>query len=116
MDITFKTAKLRKMLNTEAGQAKLGTVMAKRLRRRLDLLEDVDTLAELALPEHLPARCHELSKGRRGGQYQLSVDLEHPYRLIFVPDHDPIPLRETGGLDWSQVTAIRIIGVEDTHG
>ncbi len=26
------------------------------------------------------------------------------------------PEREEGGLDWSQVTAIKIIGVEDTHG
>ena len=60
-------------------------------------------------------RCHELTEGRRRGQFHLSVDLDHPYRLIFVPDHDPIPKREDGGLEWSQVTAIKILGVEDTH-
>jgi len=44
------------------------------------------------------------------------VDLDHPYRLIFVPDHNPVPKREDGGLDWSRVTAVIILGVEDTHG
>jgi len=64
-------------------------------------------------PKSGPSRCHELTGGRRAGQ--LSVDLDHPCRLIFEPDHDPIPLLADGGLDWSKVTAIRILGVEDTH-
>ncbi|MCL2266890.1 MAG: hypothetical protein FWC17_03890 [Treponema sp.] len=45
----------------------------------------------------------------------LSVDLDHPYRLLFVPDHDPVPLKSDGGLDWKQVTAITITEIEDTH-
>ena len=59
-----------------------------------------------------PARCHQL-KGNRAETF--SVDLEHPYRLLFCPNHNPIPVREEGGFDWSQITAIEIIGVEDTH-
>ncbi len=43
------------------------------------------------------------------------MDLDHPYRLIFIPDHGPVPRHEDGGLDWSLVTAITILGVEDTH-
>ncbi len=115
MEIDFKTKKLGKELGTTKGQAKLGTTRAKLLRRRLDLLHNAETLAELAPPYSPPSRCHELGEGKRGKQYQLSVDLDHPYRLIFVPDHDPAPSREEGGLDWSQVTAIKILGVEDTH-
>lgn len=64
-------------------------------------------------PKSPPGRCHELTEGQRSGQ--LSVDLDHPYRLIFVPNHDPVPKQPDGGLDWSQVTAIKILGVEDTH-
>ena len=30
--------------------------------------------------------------------------------------NDPIPLKDDGGLDWTQVTKVRILGVEDTHG
>jgi len=51
--------------------------------------------------------------GKRKGQ--LSVDLEHPYRLVFEPANEPCPRLLDGGLDWSEVTAVRVIGVEDTH-
>jgi hypothetical protein len=61
---------------------------------------------------NLPGRCHELREDRAG---QLSLDLDHPYRLIFEPADNPIPLKPDGGIDWKKVTAIRIIGVEDTH-
>jgi proteic killer suppression protein len=115
MEIDFKSKKLEKELGSAKGQAKMGAIRAKLLRRRLDLLHNAETLADLAPPYSPPARCHELAEGKRGKQHQLSVDLDHPYRLIFVPDHDPMPVREEGGLDWSQVTAIKILGVEDTH-
>lgn len=60
-----------------------------------------------------PRCCHELTGNRKG---QLSMDLDHPYRLIFKPGHDPVPERSEGGLDWRAVTEITIIGVVDTHG
>lgn len=59
-----------------------------------------------------PARCHELTGNRKG---QLSVDLEHPYRLLFIPAHNPIPELKDGGLDWACVTEIEIIDIADTH-
>ncbi len=43
------------------------------------------------------------------------MDLDHPYRLIFVPGDDPVPRKPDGGLDWNHVTAIIILGVENTH-
>ena len=43
------------------------------------------------------------------------MDLDHPYRLIFRPANDPIPKKADGGIDWSAVTIIEILGVEDTH-
>jgi proteic killer suppression protein len=57
-------------------------------------------------------RCHELKGDRQG---TLSVDLDHPYRLIFEPANDPIPRKPDGGLDWTQVTVIRILAVENYH-
>jgi proteic killer suppression protein len=51
--------------------------------------------------------------GDRGGQ--LSVDLEHPYRLLFIPANDPIPVKQDGGLDWAKVTEIEIVEIVDTH-
>ena len=51
--------------------------------------------------------------GNREGQ--LSVDLEHPYRLLFIPANDPVQVMQDGGLDWAQVTEIEIIEIADTH-
>ena len=113
MRISFKTKKLSKELTTDKGLAKRGARQAALIKRRLVLLEAATFLADLGPPYAGPARCHEL-KGNRVGQ--LSVDLDHPFRLLFIPDHKPPPTRPEGGLDWSQVTAVTIIGVEDTHG
>ena len=111
MDIVFGSTKLEKELNdTSLLRRRHGARRAQLIRRRLDELYAADTLAVLrSLPA---ARCHEL-KGDRAGQ--LSVDLDHPYRLIFKPSNNPIPKKPDGGLDWTRVTVVMIIGVEDTH-
>jgi proteic killer suppression protein len=36
-------------------------------------------------------------------------------RLVFEPDHDPIPTLEDGGIDQSAVTRIKILEVVDYH-
>jgi proteic killer suppression protein len=115
MDITFKNKKLEKCFNEGAQLEKThGALRAKKIRLRLKELRAAISLMDLWPPKSGPARCHELTEGKRSGQ--LSVDLNRPYRLIFVSDHEPVPVREDGGLDWSRVTAIKILGVEDTHG
>jgi len=82
---------------------------AKLVRRRLD---DLRAAPNLDAMRNLPGRCHEL-KGDRDGQ--ISLDLDGPYRLIFFPDHDPLPAKVDGGLEWSLVTAIVVVEVVDTH-
>jgi proteic killer suppression protein len=86
-----------------------GSDQAARLGRRLD---DLRAAATLEVMRTLPGRTHELDGDRLG---QLSIDLKHPDRLLFEPANDPIPRKSDGGLDWSGVTAIRVIGVIDTH-
>lgn len=62
---------------------------------------------------NLPAaRCHEL-KGNRAGS--LAVRLHGGWRVVFKPDHDPPPQREDGGLEWREITDIRITGITDYH-
>ncbi len=115
MDISFRNKKLEKAFNEGAQLEKLhGALRAKKIRIRMKELRAANTLMDFWPPKTPPGRCHELTEGQRVGQ--LSVDLDHPYRLIFVPNHNPTPTRHEGGLDWSQVTAITILGVEDTHG
>ena len=88
----------------------LGAKSAGKLKQRLMELGAAVTLADIS---HLPpARCHELT-GKEAGTF--SVDLEHPYRLLFISADDPIPLLDGGGIDRKQVKEIEIIGIKDTH-
>lgn len=115
MDLSFKTKKLRKVFNERTRLTReYGSRCASKIGTRMAALRAATNLHDFWPPMSGPERCHELTEGKRHGQ--LSMDLEHPYRLIFVPNHDPVPTREEGGLDWRQVTAVTIVGVEDTHG
>jgi len=112
MDILFKNRKLeRQLANHKNLVRKHGTKRARKVELRLTQMRAAATLEDLArLPQ---IRCHELGGDMAG---HLSVDLDHPYRLIFSPEHDPAPTKPDGGLDWSRVDAICIEGIEDTHG
>lgn len=79
MVILFKTAKLEKECNNENLMVKrFGALRSKLLKRRLTELTAVNALADLrCLPK---TRCHELKGNLKG---YLSVDLDHPYRLVF---------------------------------
>lgn len=114
MDIYFSSRKLEKSFN-EGSQLERehGKDRAKKIRLRMTELRAAKCLKDFWPPKSPPGRCHELTKGKRSGQ--LSVDLDHPYRLIFKPEHDPVPKLIDGGLDWAEVTAIKIIGIENTH-
>lgn len=87
-----------------------GAENAKRILKRLDELRAADNLEVMRT---LPGRCHELKHDRAG---QLAIYAKHPFRLIFKPANEPTPRKDDGGLDWSQVTSICILEVEDYHG
>jgi hypothetical protein len=61
----------------------------------------------------MPGRCHEMTADLDG---KIAIDLRQPYRLLFAPDHNPVPRRPDGGLDWTRVTSIVILEVTDYHG
>lgn len=76
----------------------------------LEVLGEAKNLASISTEP--PLRRH-LLRGDRSGQF--AVDLDQSRRLVFKPNHDPIILTEDGGIDVTQVTAIKIIEVIDYH-
>ncbi len=84
--------------------------MATAIMNRMAVLRAARALA--LVPVTPPERRHQL-QGDRGGQF--AVDLVHPYRLVFKPDHQPVPRKNDGGIDVTRVTAITIIEVIDYH-
>jgi proteic killer suppression protein len=111
MNVGFENAKLAKLFNsTKALVKEHGAPRAKKIRQRMDDLRAAGTLAELRM---LPGRCHGLHGELKG---VLSLDLDHPYRLLFRPVGEPVQIwTDDGGLDWTRVTAVEILGVRDTH-
>ena len=91
-------------------QRALGANNAAKLGQRLFELHAAESLQEIS--HHPPARCHELS-GKQEGQF--SVDIEHPYRLLFVSAENPVPRLKDKGIDRSKVREIEIIDIKDTH-
>ena len=111
MEILFGNSKLeRECCDSKLRRKRYGDERARRLGRRLD---DLRAAATLAAMKTLPGRCHELAANLKG---VLALDLDGPYRLIFEPAHDSVPIDDAGKLDWNLVTAVRILRIEDYHG
>jgi proteic killer suppression protein len=111
VDIVFSTDKLEKLCNDgRLAQRKWGKAQAEVLGRRLDDLRAARTLEVL---RNGPGGLHEL-KGDRAGR--LAMNLRGGDRLVIEPAHDPPPTKSDGGLDWTQVTAVRVVEVVDYHG
>ncbi|NQT40144.1 MAG: killer suppression protein [Planctomycetes bacterium] len=110
MEISFATSKLAKLCNSEKKlRGDYGPRMAGVIQQRLMDLDAAETLESM---KGVPGRCHPLTGDLDG---LFAVDLVHPDRLVFAPDHDPIPQSSDGGVDRSKVTKIEIVGIGDYH-
>lgn len=108
MEISFKTKRLKKLCEqTKQAERELGQRGAKKLRTRI-----ADLAGFLAVTDLCAGRPHPLTGDRIG---QFALDLDHPRRLVFEPDYDPAPTKDDGGIDWSQVTRVRILEIGDYH-
>jgi plasmid maintenance system killer protein len=111
IDIDWSDRKLEKSCdNDRNGRKTFGADQWKVLRRRLASLEAAPTLADMA---GVPGNCHQLAADRAGS---FAVDLRGATRLIFAPNHNPMPLLPDGGIDRARVTKVVITEVVDYHG
>ena len=110
MNISFKDKKIQKMFNSARLLERKYGKNAKYIKRRMAVLRASNDLSNVPIVK--PERCHVLKGDRKG---LFAVDLMHPYRLVFLPNHDPVPKIEDGGIDLTKITSIIIISVEDYH-
>ncbi len=111
MEFGFKSSKLGKELSEQKSMVRAFGDRAKQLRLRLSVLAQAPCLADV--PKGPPDRCHQLTTDRKG---HVAVVIKDNWRLVFVPDHDPVPTLPDGGTDETQVTRIKFIEVVDYHG
>ena len=98
MKIHYRTKKLQKICeNAEIATKEYGNKMAEKIHFRIDQISAVDNVEYLI--QYRIGRCHPLY-GDREGQY--SMDLIHPYRLIFIKEND-------------NSISVRIEKIEDYH-
>jgi len=108
MEIDFKDEKLRRLCeHRREAEKKLGNDCAKKLRSRLSDLEAATHVREL-----LAGRPHPLERDRHG---QFAVNLAGGKRLVFTPNHKPMPIDDQGSIGWSQVSSIIIVFIGDYH-
>ena len=110
MDVSFANDKLERQLSNEKSLKRTFGDLAKRLQLRLDLLKAAGCLDEVSSAP--PPRRHALTGDWRG---HFAVDVTENWRLIFRPNHDPVPVRADGGVDLRAVTAIIVVAVADYH-
>ena len=115
MEIFAKDNKLKAALENEAiCKKRFGAPMSRKLTARLAVLQAAESLAAFWPPNSGPERCHEL-KGDLAGTF--SIDLKQPYRLLFRPiEETPAKDRSNEQERWCSITAIEVLGIEDTHG
>jgi plasmid maintenance system killer protein len=115
VQISTRDKRLKAALESERDCLRhYGADMCKKLKLRFAALKAAVSLADFWPSNSGPERCHEL-KGDRAGVF--SMDLKQPYRLLFSP------IQETSAQDrsderarWSEIKAIELLTVEDTHG
>lgn len=111
MKITFNDKKLEKLANDfKKCQKQMGQIRAKLYNKRLGDLRNVLSLEDV---RHLPGHYHELTGDRKG---QWACDLDQPYRLVFEPHEQPIPIDEDGKYIWLEIKGVEIIEITNYHG
>lgn len=111
IDIAWSDRKLAKACGSDKeGHRKWGADQWRVLKRRLASLEAAPTLKDM---DWVPGRCRQLRADRPNA---FAVTLRGSYRLVFVPDHDPMPVLSDGGIDRARVTRILITEVVNYHG
>jgi proteic killer suppression protein len=115
MQVYISNKKLKRTIEDDAERTKrFGAEMAKKIKLRMGALAAAESLAAFWPPNSGPERCHEL-KGDLARTF--SMDLKHPYRLLFWAVDVPKELDATDEKQWWQaINAVEIVSIEDTHG
>lgn len=107
MDVDFEDEKLRVLCSSfKKMQGRLGQPVARKMKRHINALQIAKHLEELRHRGGL----HELDHDLVG---HLAMHLADGKRLLFQPD-PPAAVGEAVGV-WAEVTAVKIIAIENYH-
>lgn len=90
MEVQYKNSKIQEICtNPKIARKEYGATMAGKIRQRIGQLSAADSV-DILIQYHI-GRCHRLIGDRAG---QCAMDLEQPYRLIFIQGNSEIQIVE----------------------
>jgi hypothetical protein len=107
MELAFATKSLRDICeNAETARSKLGPKVSDKLKRRLaDLRAAISVDDLIAGQPYMPDGVREA---------RIALELGGGRRLIFAANHAVLPKLESGKMDWSKVSRVKLLRIE-TH-
>lgn len=109
MEIEFKYRRLAELcLNRKKATKELGNAGARKLGTRLSEIDAASDVTEL-----VAGKPHPLTGDQKG---QFSLQLDGGRRLVFEPLKQPVPVKDSGGIDWQKVEEMMVVYIGDYHG
>jgi proteic killer suppression protein len=109
LELAFDTKSLRDLCEKEEkARRELAPDVAQKLKHRLADLRAADSVEDL-----VAGRPRETESANPG---YFVIDLTDGSRLAFCANHRNVPLLTSGGVDWSRVSRIKILRIENAHG
>ncbi len=109
MEVQYASKDLGKTLTDDRLLRKKYGKLSDAIKARLADLRAVETLDDMRV---MPGRIEELKQYRRG---QFSIRISANWRMILMPANDPVPTKPDGGIDWTAVTIVEVLEMEDYH-
>lgn len=109
MELAFATKSLRALCESGSrAKRELGITVAEQLKARL-----ADLRAARHVTDVVAGRPHEIDGT---SHREVAVDLGEDSHVVFCANHNMTPSLESGGVDWSKVSRIKILRIESKDG
>ncbi len=108
LELAFANKPLRQLCENEAhAKRELSPTVAEILKHRL-----ADLRAAVSVKDLVAGKPRRLG----GADHQhMAIDLCDGYRIVFSANHPNNPVVESGELDWSKVSRVKILRVESNY-
>jgi 3-oxoacyl-ACP reductase-like protein len=107
LELAFATKTLREICESEVKASReLGVRVAEKLKRRL-----ADLRAASCVNDLVAGRRRTRSSRNR----QMALNLNKSSKIILCSNHNTTPILESGNVDWSKVTRVKILRIEGAH-
>jgi toxin HigB-1 len=104
----FDTKSLRTICENESqAKLKVGVRVAKLLKHRL-----ADLRAATSVKDLVAGQPHVV-EGTDG--YNMALELCDGFRIFFTANHTQNPITKSGNLDWTKVSRIKILRIDNDH-